>query len=436
MTMNMRSTEQLSLKSVAIIGLGYVGLPTALALHDRCQRVIGIDVSQNRLDEITARHADLNEPDKVTLGKALADGTFEMTTSLAASPEADAVIICVPTPVDAGNVPDLTLLRAACASVVSNARPGQTLILTSTTYVGTTTELLVEPLEARGLRVGTDVFVAFSPERIDPGNPDHLQRETPRVVGGTTGACTAEAVRVLSQVADEVHPLSSPEAAEATKLYENIQRAVTLALANEFADACRLLSLDPIEVTAAAATKPYSFLAVNPGPGVGGHCIPVDPHYLLWQLHQHGHGSPLIEQAMTLIDNRPGQVAARAGEILAADDCKLADAKILVAGVSYKPGVRDLRQSSAIPLINGLLFAGAEVSYHDPLIPSVRLADETMASTPDPHGEDYDLVIIHTMHPGVNYAWAEDCPRILDATYCFTGPKCALLEGRRTICCS
>ena len=321
-------------------------------------------------------------------------------------------------------MPDLTLLRTACASAVSNARPGQTLILTSTTYVGTTTELLVQPLEARGLRVGTDVFVAFSPERIDPGNPEHLQRDTPRVVGGTTAArAPPRRYAVLSQVADEVHPLSSPEAAEATKLYENIQRAVTLALANEFADACRLLSLDPIEVTTAAATKPYSFLAVNPGPGVGGHCIPVDPHYLLWQLHQHGHGSPLIEQAMTLIDNRPGQVARAGRGNPGRGQCQLADAKILVAGVSYKPGVRDLRQSSAIPLINGLLFAGADVSYHDPLIPSVRLADGTMASTPDPHGEDYDLVIIHTMHPGVNYAWAEDCPRILDATYAFTGSR-------------
>ena len=220
-----------------------------------------------------------------------------------------------------------------------------------------------------------------------------------------------------------VHPLSSPEVAEAAKLYENIQRATTLALANEFADACRVFDLDPIEVTNAAATKPYSFLAVNPGPGVGGHCIPVDPHYLLWQLRQRGRSSPLIEQAMTLIDRRPGQVVVRAEEVLAEAGCPLASAKILVAGVSYKPGVRDLRQSSAIPLIAKLVSAGADVGYHDPLIPSIRFAGRTMSRTPYPQGKDYDLVIIHTMHPGVSYDWAGRCGRVLDATYQFTGSR-------------
>jgi len=423
MGMNTRATTQLKLKSVAIIGLGYVGLPTALALHNRCRRIIGVDVSQDRLDEIAAHRADLSEPDKVVLNKALSDGTFEMTTTLATMSQADAVIICVPTPVTSDNTPDLTPLRSACASAVSYARPGQILILTSTTFVGATTELLAAPLEDRSMRVGTDVFVAFSPERIDPGNPEHLQRLTPRVVGGTTARCTAEATRVLRQIADVVHPLGSPEVAEAAKLYENIQRAITLALANEFADACRVLDLDPIEVTNAAATKPYSFLAVKPGPGVGGHCIPVDPHYLLWQLRQHDRSSPLIEQAMTLIDRRPGQVVARAEEVLAEARCPLASARILVAGVTYKPGVRDLRQSSAIRLIAKLVSAGADVSYHDPLIPSIRFAGGTMSSTPDPHGKDYDLAIIHTMHPGVSYDWAGKCVRVLDATYHFTGSQ-------------
>ena len=411
------------LKSVAIMGLGYVGLPTALALHDRCGRVIGVELSQRRLDEISAEEADLNEPDKITLKAALSDGSLEMTTTMADTAEGDAVIICVPTPVTPDNVPDLTLLRDACESAVAYARPGQTFILTSTTYVGTTTELLVQPLENRGFRVGADVFVAFSPERIDPGNPEHLQRDTPRVVGGSTARCTEEALRVLSQIADVVYPLSSPEAAEAVKLYENIQRAVTLALANEFSDACRVLDLDPIEVTRGAATKPYSFLPVNPGPGVGGHCIPVDPHYLLWQLRQHGHRSPLIERAMESIDDRPGQVAARTEEVLADDGHSLAGARVIVAGVAYKPGVRDLRQSPAIPLIERLTAAGATVTYHDPLIPSVRLADGTMTSTPDPCGADYDLVIIHTLHPDEDYTWAGDCPRVLDTTFHFAGPK-------------
>ncbi len=374
---------------------------------------------------ISSGKADLNEADQAVLAEAAVDGTFEMTTRVADVREADAVIICVPTPVTSGNLPDLAMLKAACASAVSRARPGQTLILTSTTYVGTTSELLSQPLERRGLRVGTDVFVAFSPERIDPGVAEHHQRITPRVVGGTTERCTAEAVRVLSQVTDSVHPVSSPEAAEATKLYENIQRAVVLALANEFSDGCRVPDLDPMEVTSAAATKPYSFLPVKPGPGVGGHCIPVDPHYLLWQLRQHDHESPLIAQAMRQIDARPGQVVSRAGELL---DGQLAGKKIILAGVAYKPGVQDLRESPAIPIIEQLTAAGAEVSYHDPLIPAMRLSGRAdLASTPDPRGEDYDLVIVHTMHPGGGYGWVTACEQVLDATYQFSGgPKCTL----------
>jgi nucleotide sugar dehydrogenase len=410
------------LRSVAIMGLGYVGLPTALALHGRCPRIIGIDVSQERLHEISARNADLSDSDARRLDAALADGTLELTSTLATMTEADAVIICVPTPVDAGNSPDLTALRSACATVVAHARPGQTIILTSTTYAGTTQEMLAEPLQARGLQVGSEVFVAFSPERIDPGNAEHLQRETPRVVGGVTLACAYQAARVIRQLTDSVYLVSSPAAAEATKLYENIFRAVSLALANEFADACGALDLDPMEITLAAGTKPYGFLGVFPGPGVGGHCIPADPHYLLWQLNKQGHSSPLIAQAMKSIDLRPERVIERAGEVLAADHRTLAGARVIVVGVSYKAGVRDLRQSPAIPLIAGLIRDGADVEYYDPLIPSVRLPDgQLMTSTPAPRGPDYDLAVIHTLHPDNDYSWAQDCPQVLDATYTFEG---------------
>jgi UDP-N-acetyl-D-glucosamine dehydrogenase len=410
------------LRSVAIIGLGYVGLPTALALHGRCPQIIGIDVSQERLDEISARHADLSGPDRERLDVALAAGTLMLTSRLGAMTEADAVIICVPTPVDGHNTPDLTALRSACATVVAHARAGQTIILTSTTYAGTTQEMLAEPLEQRGLRVGSDVFVAFSPERIDPGNAEHLQRETPRVVGGVTPACAYQAARVIGQLTDSVYLVSSPAAAEATKLYENIFRAVSLALANEFADACRALDLDPMEVTLAAATKPYGFLGVFPGPGVGGHCIPADPHYLLWQLALQGHSSPLIAQAMKSIDLRPGRVVERAGEVLADADGKLTGARVIVVGVSYKAGVRDLRQSPAIPLLAGLIREGADVEYHDPLIPSVRLPDgQLMTNTPAPRGPDYDLAVIHTVHPDADYSWVWNCPQVLDATYKFDG---------------
>jgi UDP-N-acetyl-D-glucosamine dehydrogenase len=408
--------------SAAIVGLGYVGLPTAAALHERCGRIIGIDLSQPRLQAIMAGEADLGEPDSVRLKAALADGSLELTSDPAAVTEADAVIICVPTPVDGNYLPDLGALRAACASVAAHARPGQTLILTSTTYAGTTRELLAVPLEERGLRVGTDVFVAFSPERIDPGNADHLQRETPRVVGGITPGCAARAAAVIGQLTDEVYLVSSPEAAEATKLYENIFRAVSLALANEFADACGVLGLDPVEVTLAAGTKPYGFLGAFPGPGVGGHCIPCDPHYLLWQLSAMGQRSPLIEQAMTSIRLRPSRVAERAAEVLAASGSALAGARVIVVGVSYKAGVADLRESSALPLIASLLARGAVVGYYDPLIPKIELADGSQLGTePAPAGLGWDLAVVHTLHPGVDYAWVQDCPRVLDGTYQFSG---------------
>lgn len=406
--------------TAAIVGLGYVGLPTAAALRGRCGRIIGIDVNQGRLREVMARQADLGEPDRVRVDAALSDGSLELTCDPAAVAQADAVIICVPTPVDGDYVPDLGALRAACASVVAHARPGQTLILTSTTYAGTTRELLAEPLERRGLRVGSDVFVAFSPERIDPGNSDHLQWDTPRVVGGITAECASRAAAVIGQLTGEVYLVSSPEAAEATKLYENIFRAVSLALANEFADACGELDLDPIEVTVAAGTKPYGFLGVLPGPGVGGHCIPCDPHYLLWQLGRKGHRSPLIEQAMTSIRLRPSRVAERATEVLAADGRSLAGARLIVVGVSYKAGVQDLRESSALPLIAGLRAQGAHVSYYDPLIPRIQLPDKSeMRSESAPAGPDWDLAVIHTLQPAADHSWLQDCPRVLDATYQF-----------------
>ncbi len=406
--------------SAAIVGLGYVGLPTAAALQGQCGRIIGIDVSPERLRQIEAREADLAGPDRARLEAALDDRSLELTCDPAAVARADVVIICVPTPVNGDYVPDLRALRGACESVVAHARPGQTVILTSTTYVGTTRELLAGPLQRRGLRSGSDVFVAFSPERIDPGNPDHVQRKTPRVVGGVTPECARRAATIVGHLTDVVYLVSSPDAAEATKLYENIFRAVTLALANEFADACGRLSLDPVEVTLAAGTKPYGFLGALPGPGVGGHCIPCDPHYLLWQLGRDGHRSPLIEQAMTSIRLRPSRVAERARQVLAADGRTLAGARVIVVGVSYKAGVQDLRESSALPLIAGLISDGADVGYYDPLIPRIRLpGGAAMESQDEPAGSRWDLAVMHTLHPGADYSWVPDCPRVLDATYQF-----------------
>jgi UDP-N-acetyl-D-glucosamine dehydrogenase len=408
--------------SVAIVGLGYVGLPTAVALHGAARRIIGIDLNEQRLRDILARDADLGAPDRDRLAAALADGSLELTTDPAAAKAADGVIICVPTPVDRQQSPDLSALRAACGTVVRHTRPGQLIVLTSTSYVGTTRDLLTEPLAARGLVAGTDVHVAFSPERIDPGNPDHVQRETPRVVGGATPACTSRAAELIGWLTDAVYLVSSTDAAEATKLYENIFRAVSLALANEFADACGALSLDPIEVTLAASTKPYGFLGAFPGPGVGGHCIPCDPHYLLWQLNAADQRAPLIEQAMKSIALRPERVIQRAAEVLAADGRRLAGTRVIVLGASYKAGVRDLRESPALAIMAGLLREGASVGYYDPLLPAIELpGGQVLASEAAPDGADWDLAVAHTLHPRTDYSWAYSCPRVLDGTYQFFG---------------
>jgi UDP-N-acetyl-D-glucosamine dehydrogenase len=413
--------RQLTAGSVAIVGLGYVGLPTAVALHGAARRIIGIDSNEQRLRDILAQDADLGGPDQERLAAALTDGSLELTTDPAAAKVADAVIICVPTPVDSQQTPDLSALRAACGTVVRHARPGQLIVLTSTSYVGTPRDLLTGPLAARGLVAGTDLHVAFSPERIDPGNPDHVQRETPRVIGGATSACTSRAAELVGRLTDAVYLVSSTDTAEATKLYENIFRAVSLALANEFADACGALSLDPIEVTLAASTKPYGFLGTFPGPGVGGHCIPCDPHYLLWQLNAVDHSAPLIEQAMKSIALRPERVIQRAAEVLAADGRQLAGARVIVLGASYKPGVRDLRESPALAIMAGLFRAGASVGYYDPL-PVIELpGGQMLASEAAPDGADWDLAVAHTLHPRTDYSWAHSCPRVLDGTYQFFG---------------
>ncbi|ASU78396.1 UDP-glucose 6-dehydrogenase [Actinopolyspora erythraea] len=409
-----------ALGSVAVVGLGYVGLPTVVEFHAKGVDVIGVDTSQERLRTILDGEVELAESDREALRHGLGKGGIRLTSDSASLGEAEAIVVCVPTPVREDGTPDLAALRAACADVAGHARPGQTVILTSTTYVGTTRELLVEPLRSRGLVPGQDVHVAFSAERIDPGNPDHRQQDTPRVVGGVTERCSVLAAEVINQVTGSVFLVSSPEAAELTKLYENIFRAVTLALANEFAEVCRELELDPIEVTLAAGTKPYGFLGGFPGPGVGGHCIPCDPYYLLWQLRGQGRSAPLLEQVMRVIRDRPQQVVTRVAELLKEAEIGVERARVLVVGVSYKAGVADLRESPALPILAGLADLGAEIGYYDPLVPRVRLPDGTeLTSRESPASGQWDLVLVHTPHPGFDYRWVGRFPLVLDATYRF-----------------
>lgn len=401
--------------------MGYVGLPTALGLHAAGVASIGIELSTERLRTIRSGLADLVPEDRLKLSNALADQNFRLTTDFDSLSEPDTVLICVPTPIDHHLSPDLGPLKAACRTVVEHARHGQTLVLTSTSFVGCTEQLLAEPLRKRGFSVGQDIFVAFSPERIDPGNSHHAQRDTPRVLGGITPVCTERARTILQLLTPVVHTVSSAEAAELTKLYENSFRAVNIALANEFAEVCGTLELDPIEITTAAATKPYGFLAFYPGPGVGGHCIPCDPHYLLWQLRKQRRGAPIIQQAMTGIAQRPKHIADRATEVLSDAGRGMAGARVVVVGVTYKPGVSDVRESSALWIITELQARGAKVDYYDPLVDNLLLPDgQRLDSVVESDWQDWDLAVVHTVHPQYDYAWVANCPTVLDATYRFT----------------
>ena len=401
--------------TTAVVGLGYVGLPTALSLADRQARVIGYDISETRLADIKSNRVDVSVRDRERLERHLRDNTLRLTTEPRALLEADAVVVCVPTPVDAHHTPDLRALSGACATVVQHTQPGQTIVVTSTTYVGCTRDLVATPLATRGLTVGRDVFVAFSPERIDPGVEDHAPDRTPRVVGGMTPACTEQAVGVLRHTAASMHVVSSPEAAEMTKLVENTFRAVNIALANEFSDAADRLNVDVVEVIQAAATKPYGFMPFYPGPGVGGHCIPCDPHYLLCQLRAERFDAPVTRSAMTAIMLRPRVMTTKARELLAQRGIPTRGARVLVVGVAYKPNVADVRESPAMEIIEELQTAGAGVDYHDPWVAHVDTPHGQLVGIQRPEREDWDLVLLHTRHLDVELDWPEG-QLILDAT--------------------
>ena len=403
---------------VAVVGLGYVGLPTALALHRSGADVIGVDVSERRLQAIRTHDVDLPSGDVARLRDALGGERLRLSSIPAAVTAADAVIVCVPTPVDEQRRPDPRALRAACASAVEQARAGQTIVLTSTTSVGSTRELLVEPLRARGLKAGEDLAVAFAPERILPGDPTVDQHAVPRVLGGTTPGCAERARRLLAPTTAAIHVVSSLEAAELTKLYENTFRAVNLAFANEMAGVCTHLGLDPVEIVDAAATKPYGFLAHYPGPGVGGHCIPVDPYYLLEPLNEDGIATPIAEQAMEAIARRPAAVAGRALALLRLRGIAPAQARVLIAGMAYKPGVADARESPGLAIAEHLERAGVQVSYHDPRVPQVRTGAGTeLRSLARPRPADADLAIVTALHVEDDLHWLADFEHVLDATY-------------------
>jgi nucleotide sugar dehydrogenase len=417
-TLPFRAPAPADVPTVAVLGLGYVGLPTSLGLREGGFPVIGVDISERRLEAIRSGRVDLLDRDRPRLTEALASGHMALTVDPAALAAADAVIIAVPTPVDENHTPDLRAVRSACASAVEHARAGQTLILTSTTYVGTTRDLLVDPLTERGFTVGEDIHVAFAPERINPGDALWEQAAVPRVLGGVTERCATAAAAVLAATASKLHVVSSAETAEFTKLQENTFRAVNLAFANEMAAAAGFYGVDPVEVVGAAATKPYGYLAHYPGPGVGGHCIPVDPYYLLSPLHEAGMRAPVTEQAMAAVAARPATVADRALALTAERGIAADDARVLLVGVAYKPGVEDHRESPALEIAEHLAERGAQVSYHDPLIPSVAVGSVgTLENVDAPDARDYDLAVVAVVHPGHSYEFLADTEHVLDATY-------------------
>jgi len=403
---------------IGIVGLGYVGLPTAVAFADAGFEVVGIDVSDKRREDVNGGRSHVEGVADATLGALVRSGKIKAVGSLFDAGDLDIVDICVPTPLDKSRDPDVSAILSVIQEIRASVRGGQMFIFTSTTYPGTTVELLQPAVEAAGHVVGKDVFIAFAPERIDPGNVHFGIRNTPRVVGGVSVTCTQLASELLQTIVDSVVPVSSPTAAEMTKLLENTFRHVNIALANEFAIMCRHLNLDVWEVIEAAATKPYGFMPFFPGPGLGGHCIPVDPSYLSWKLRRLNYTARFISLADDINQHMPEYVVSRAAEVLNIYSKSLRGSQILVLGVAYKSNIADLRESPAVDVITLLHRAGARVSYADPHVPgpleleggtlsSVELSKEVV--------EAQDLVVIATAHSAFDWDAVRDGARaVLD----------------------
>jgi UDP-N-acetyl-D-glucosamine dehydrogenase len=394
--------------SAAVVGLGYVGLPLALAYVDAGYRVIGYDVDGDKIARLQAGRSYIGDVADEQVAAAVARGAFAPTTDPARLGEADVVAICVPTPLTVDKEPDLSYLIATAETLSARLRPGQLVVVESTVYPGATRELILPVLEKSGLAAGRDFWLAFSPERVDPGNKDSPLRKIPTVVGGVDGAAAELAAAFYEPVVSKVIKVSSAEAAEMSKLLENTYRAVNIALVNELKVICDKMGLDVFEVIEAAASKPYGFQRFTPGPGVGGHCIPLDPYYLAWRARQLGHESRFVELAGRVNDEMPEYVVSRLEGALGERGMKLAGARVLVLGVAYKANVDDLRESPALVVIDLLRKRDADVAYHDPYapaLPKTRKYDFGLASTPlDAETlKDYDAVVVTTDHTGVDY---------------------------------
>jgi UDP-N-acetyl-D-glucosamine dehydrogenase len=387
---------------VGVIGLGYVGLPLALAFTQAGSRVVGLDSDSRRVEAIRAAQSYVEDVPDDQLADAVARGLLSATTNYDDLTAADAIVICVPTPLDDNRQPDLRPLINAGTALSRVLRKGQLVVLESTTYPGTTRERLVPMLEESGLAAGRDFNVAFSPERVDPGRSDFTLRNTVKVIGGVTDDCAEAAKQLYERVCDEVLLLSSPEAAELSKLLENIFRSVNIALVNELAVLCDRMGIDIWEVVDAAATKPFGFMRFEPGPGMGGHCLPVDPFYLAWKAREYDFYTEFIELAGKINQNMPYFCVDKIERTLNAQGKAVHGARIVLLGVAYKPGVADLRQSPSLKILRLLAERGADLAYHDPHVP--HLPEANLYSTPlDEALESADLAVIVTAHHEVDY---------------------------------
>jgi UDP-N-acetyl-D-glucosamine dehydrogenase len=388
-----------------IVGLGYVGLPLAMELVRAGYRVLGFDISQRVVDNLNAGRSHVQDVPSSEIAAAVKDKKFSATTDLSRLAEPDAISIAVPTPLSKTKDPDVSYVIAATDSIKKTLRRGQLVILESTTYPGTTRELMLPALEATGLKVGEDFFLAFSPERVDPGNPKYGTRNTPKVVGGITPNCLEVTMALYQPSIERLVPVSSTEAAELVKILENTFRSVNIGLVNEMAIVCDKLGVDVWEVIDAAATKPFGFMKFTPGPGVGGHCIPLDPHYLAWKMRTLNYRTRFIELAGEINAEMPEYWVARVADRLNDQGKAVRRSKVLVVGVAYKKDIDDIRESPALDVIRLLEQRGAVVSYHDPHV--ARLHEDGVDLTSVPFTADTlraaDCVVIVTDHSSIDY---------------------------------
>jgi UDP-N-acetyl-D-glucosamine dehydrogenase len=403
--------------TVGIIGLGYAGLPMAVAFAEAGLPVIGVDLRPDRVEALRAGRSYIDDIGDDTVARLVGADLLRVTDDYATLAAADAITICVPTPLSKTKAPDIGAIVGAIEALAPHLRPGQLVVLESTSYPGTTEELLQPVIAARGLAIGEEVFLAFAPERVDPGNARFGTRNTPKLVGGITPACRDLAAALYGRIVDAVVPVSSTRVAETAKLLENTFRAVNVALVNEMALMCERLGVDVWEVIAAASTKPFGFMPFYPGPGLGGHCIPIVPHYLAWKLKTLGYEARFIALADEVNVAMPAHVVSLVADALhdATPPRALRGARVLVLGVTYKPGVADLRESPSLEVLRLLRAKGADAAYHDPLVPTLEVDGallESIALDADAL-QAADCVVIATDHQSYDWAWVARHARLI-----------------------